>query len=155
VVMLCVRLVRRFAGVPRKNLRTLWTWGNADFGRSGSDDNSSASAYHKQHLEPIEIKVLPQNLIQQVVCGGAHTLLVSASGRLLSCGLGSQGQLGSGFYESDGEFLPVENLDTVKHAAAGFWHSAVALKSGEVFTWGSNKNNQVRTCMVFLIGFCD
>lgn len=147
--MLRFRLCRLV--IPRKNSRALWIWGNADFGRSGFDEESSASVHHKQHLEPIEIKVLPQNLIQQVVCGGAHTLLLSASGRLLSCGLGSQGQLGSGMYESHGEFLPIEKMESVRQAAAGYWHSAAAMKTGEVYTWGSNRNNQVCMCVDFFI----
>ena len=142
MLRLCTSLRRSITW--RKNLRTLWIWGNADFGRSGVDETYSFDSVHmKQHLDPVELKLFPQNLIQQLVCGGAHTLLVSASGRLYSCGLGSQGQLGNGLYESQGDFQPISNLDNVRHASAGYWHSAAVTKNGELFTWGCNKNNQV------------
>ena len=145
----CVRsCLRHTCGATRifgiRNVRALWIWGNADFGRTGvEDEGSSKLAHQNQHLVPRELKILPQNLIQQVVCGGAHTLLLSASGRIYSCGLGLQGQLGSGFYENLGEFQAIDTIDSVRHASAGYWHSAAATKNGEVLTWGSNSNNQV------------
>jgi alpha-tubulin suppressor-like RCC1 family protein len=105
------------------------------------ENNSTDST--SQNMSPVELKFLPQNLVQQVVCGASHTLLLSASGRLFSCGLGVQGQLGRGYQESQSEFHPVEGVDGVVYASAGFSHSAAVTKKGEVYTWGSNKENQV------------
>ncbi len=135
----------RRTSIPRtisnRTFRSLWTWGNNDFGRCGVENNVTASTY--QHMSPVELKILPQNLIQQVVCGAAHTLLVSASGRLFSCGLGIQGQLGRGYQESQSEFHTIEGLDSIICASAGFGHSAAVNRKGEIYTWGSNKEKQV------------
>jgi alpha-tubulin suppressor-like RCC1 family protein len=130
--------------IPRRipnTIRALWTWGNNDFGRCGVESDSTASTSQKN--SPVELKFLPQNLVQQMVCGAAHTLLLSASGRLFSCGLGAQGQLGSGYQESQCEFHPIEGVDGIVCASAGFCHSAAVTRKGEVYTWGSNKENQV------------
>ncbi len=94
-------------------------------------------------MSPVELKFLPQNLVQQVVCGAAHSLLLSASGRLFSCGLGVHGQLGRGYHESQSEFHPIEGVDGIVCASAGFSHSAAVTRKGEVYAWGSNKENQV------------
>jgi alpha-tubulin suppressor-like RCC1 family protein len=142
---------RRFSPrcISQKTFRTLWTWGNNDFGRCGVENNSSAST--SQNISPVELKFLRQNLVQQVVCGAAHTLLLSASGRLFSCGLGVQGQLGSGYKESQSEFHPIDGVEGIVCAAAGFSHSAAVTRKGEILTWGSNKQNQVLSCLFSLI----
>lgn len=36
----------------------------------------------------------------QIVCGQDHTLLLSSSGSVYACGLGADGQLGAGHYNS-------------------------------------------------------
>ena len=61
-----------------------------------------APIFAHQHFEPEKVVQpdLPAKLLQQVACGGAHTLLVTASGRLLSCGLGEHGQLGLAYNRS-------------------------------------------------------
>ena len=78
--------------------RSLWTWGNADHGKGGTGLHPDAPIFAHQQFTPAKVKEsdLPAKFIQQVTCGGAHTLLVTASGRLLTCGLGEQGQLGYG-----------------------------------------------------------
>ncbi|MGB1604050.1 MAG: chromosome condensation regulator RCC1, partial [Promethearchaeia archaeon] len=77
---------------------------------------------------------LPAKLLQQVACGGAHTLLVTASGRLLSCGLGEHGQLGLGSLESTGVFQEVAGVESIAHVAAGHWHSLAVSKKGTVYS---------------------
>jgi alpha-tubulin suppressor-like RCC1 family protein len=86
---------------------------------------------------------LPAKLIQQVTCGGAHTLLVTASGRLLACGLGDKGQLGLGSVECEGVFKEVQGMESIVNAAAGHWHSLAVSKKGTVYAWGSNKQQQL------------
>lgn len=125
--------------------RCLWTWGNADHGKCGLGTYPDAPIFAHQQFEPAKVKEpeLPGKLIQQVVCGGAHTLLVTASGRLLACGLGEQGQLGLNSLESHGVFQEVTGIESVSGAAAGHWHSLAVSKKGNVYSWGSNKQHQL------------
>jgi len=125
--------------------RTLWTWGNADYGKGGTGLFPDAPIFAHQQFEPARVTEpeLPAKLIQHLACGGAHTLLVTASGRLLACGLGEQGQLGAGTLESEGVFQEVAGIESIAHAAAGHWHSLAVSKKGTVYAWGSNKHLQL------------
>jgi hypothetical protein len=62
------------------------------------------------------------------------------TGRLLSCGFGETGQLGRGDMESESFLDDVEGLGPVAMASCGHWHSAAVTRSGDLFTWGSNKH---------------
>ena len=119
--------------------------GNADHGKGGTGLVPDAPIFAHQHFEPQKVVQpdLPAKLLQQVACGGAHTLLVTASGRLLSCGLGEHGQLGLGSLESTGVFQEVAGVESIAHVAAGHWHSLAVSKKGTVYSWGANKHQQL------------
>jgi alpha-tubulin suppressor-like RCC1 family protein len=75
--------------------RALWVWGNGDFGKHGTGGEADAGVFAHEILEPepLEGVGLKPDLLQEVAAGGAHTLLVTVTGRLLSCGLGETGQV--------------------------------------------------------------
>lgn len=141
-----VRSGLRFARWYTKGrVRHLWTWGNADHGKGGIGLDADAPIFAHMQFEPVRVKQpdLPAKLIQQVACGGAHTLLVTASGRLLACGLGEQGQLGLGSMQNDGVFQEVPGIESIINVAAGHWHTLAVSKKGNVYAWGSNKKLQL------------
>ncbi len=125
--------------------RALWTWGNAEFGRGGTDGPADAPIFVREQLLPEKVTnpALTPNLIKQVVCAGAHTLMVTASGRLFSCGLNDRGQLGNGHTESESVFREVLGVRALAAVAGGYWHSAAVSKCGLVYTWGCNRHWQL------------
>jgi len=86
--------------------------------------------------------------IVQVSAGGgllrvAHTLLLTSTGRVLSCGTAQYGQLGHGY--SPGKQLPdvlrPQNIEHLAHfqcvcVSAGELHSAVVTVDGDLHVWG-------------------
>ncbi|KAJ1491606.1 regulator of chromosome condensation 1/beta-lactamase-inhibitor protein II [Baffinella frigidus] len=133
------------AGGLQRGVRSLWTWGNADFGKHGGGGDAVAEVFAHELLEPTEMQgvgLAPENL-HQIVAGGAHTMLVTVTGRLLSCGFGETGQLGRGDLQSESFLDDVEGLGPVAMASCGHWHSAAVTRSGDLNTWGSNKHGQL------------
>ena len=125
--------------------RTLWSWGSADHGRGGSGGHTDAPIFEVIQKEPekVEKPVLPAKLIKKVACGGAHSMIVTESGRLLTCGLNDSGQLGQGNLENASEFEEVKGTESIADVAAGFWHTLAASKKGKLYAWGSNKHGQL------------
>lgn len=86
--------------------------------------------------------------IVQVSAGGglvrvAHSLMLTDTGRVLSCGTGQYGALGHGYSAAkqlpDGlrpQFIEGLNGLRVVAVAAGELHSAVVTSDGDVYTWG-------------------
>ena len=66
------------AGGLQREVRSLWTWGNADFGKHGGGGDVDATVFAHELLEPTEMEGvgLAPDLLQQIAAGGAHTLLV-------------------------------------------------------------------------------
>ncbi|CAG2112099.1 unnamed protein product [Medioppia subpectinata] len=90
-----------------------------------------------------------------VSCGQEHVLALTDTGRVLSYGRGSRGQLGHGDVEDvvggggDGRepvgARLVDALDGVKikAVAAGGWHSMALSTTGDVYVWGWNESGQL------------
>ena len=80
-----------------------------------------------------------------IAVGDSHTLLLGIDGGLYTCGLDDRGQSGLGEARQECCSTPakVEALEAAcSAAAAGFEHSAVVTRSGEVFCFGSNDHGQ-------------
>ena len=80
-----------------------------------------------------------------VAVGDSHTVLLATDGGLFTCGLDDRGQAGLGAAGEECWSTPrkVESLEAAcKAAAAGFEHSAVVTRSGEVFCFGGNDSGQ-------------
>jgi alpha-tubulin suppressor-like RCC1 family protein len=131
---------KRFVGGRRQ----LWTWGNADHGRGGLGTEADAPIIEECETLPKKVTEpeLEASQIQQVALGGAHTLVVTREGDLLSCGLGENGQLGRGDEENYG-LLEEALIEGVVSASAGHWHSAAITREGHLYTWGLNKHSQL------------
>lgn len=121
------------------------------FGR-GED---GALGLGKEHLKPVTVPVIVESLtgkdIYELSCSlgekHGHTLFVSKSGQVYSCGDGYKGKLGLGDQTSrlDPTLIPEVsfNGESIAHVAAGGIHSAAVSKEGHVFTWGCGSDGRL------------
>ncbi|CAF1465462.1 unnamed protein product [Rotaria magnacalcarata] len=80
-----------------------------------------------------------------IACGAYHSLIISKSGTVFTCGFNSSGQLGLG--DTDSRVWPsnVKSLQQQKatYASCGEKHSAVITLEGGVFSFGSSTHGQL------------
>ncbi|CAF1039515.1 unnamed protein product [Rotaria sordida] len=80
-----------------------------------------------------------------IACGAYHSLIVSKSGTVFTCGQNSSGQLGLG--DTDSRIWPsnVKSLQQQKatYASCGEKHSVVITLEGGVFSFGSSSHGQL------------
>lgn len=92
-----------------------------------------------------QIRDLPDDIVK-VVCGQDHTLFLTESGQVYSCGLGADGQTGCGHYKPVGHPIQVkgdiEGERIVSVGSRGDCSLAVSDK-GDVFGWGNSEYGQL------------
>ncbi|CAF1509983.1 unnamed protein product, partial [Adineta steineri] len=80
-----------------------------------------------------------------IACGAYHSLIISKSGTVFTCGLNESGQLGLG--DTDARVWPsnVKSLQQQKvtYAACGEKHSVVVTLEGGVFSFGCSGHGQL------------
>ena len=84
--------------------------------------------------------------VRNVVCGGYHTLALTADRRVYSWGRGEFGQLGHGSDNNETEPRLLDALSRegrVQTLAAGENHSLAAMETGEVWSWGYGQQGQL------------
>ena len=72
-----------------------------------------------------------------------HTLILTTSGAVYSCGDGYKGKLGVGDQEWRDRPCKVSGLEGVVKLAAGGIHSAALDKEGKVYTWGCGSDGRL------------
>ncbi|EFA86155.1 regulator of chromosome condensation domain-containing protein [Heterostelium album PN500] len=93
-------------------------------------------------------KVAMPEKVKQLSCGATHTLFLAESGRVYSCGWGSEGRLGLGDNTTN-RYVPTlipffhENGIRVTQVSAGGAHSMVLTDEGQVYTWGCGENGKL------------
>ena len=111
----------------------LLTWGLASSGELGHGG-----------WTPIEVDVprvvtsMAGTRVTQVACGANHTVAVSETGGLWTCGRGRHGQLGHGHFHDAGPLRRLEALRGMRvvTAVAGGSHSLCLTDCGSVWSWG-------------------
>ncbi|GJP40486.1 hypothetical protein CLOM_g164 [Closterium sp. NIES-68] len=137
--------------------RKVALWGNGDHGRLGlggeGDRSGDADADGDGDGDGGSVNVprvcaaLEDKDVCQVACGGAHTLVLTADGRVFTMGLNDKGQLGVGdsnappYVTSPKEVVGFDR-PVVAVAAAAF-HSAAIDDAGQMYLWGGNAASQV------------
>ncbi len=88
---------------------------------------------------PSKVLVLDAHRILSVAASVSHTVALTADGRIFSCGVGDDGQLGLG--DQQGSYVPrlCRALETTKimQVATGARHTCAVAEDGSLFTWGS------------------
>ncbi|XP_026883258.2 probable E3 ubiquitin-protein ligase HERC6 [Electrophorus electricus] len=90
---------------------------------------------------PTFVHLFPEPVVS-VACGEHHTLFLALSGRVMSCGRNSKGQLGRA-KSKDTKFPVIEGLGGVEAVACGQEHSLALCESGQVFSWGGGEEGQL------------
>ncbi|KAF9623820.1 hypothetical protein IFM89_005405 [Coptis chinensis] len=121
------------------------SWGRGTSGQLGHGDM-------KNCLYPFPVKCLESFVVSYVSAGWNHSGFVSNTGRVLTCGDGTFGQLGHGDFQS--QCLPIEVMyfrsRHVEQITCGMRHTLVLLKgnSGDaLYGFGSGKRGQLGTSM--------
>lgn len=98
---------------------------------------------HGDAAEPSEVpravEALSEQRVVAVSASSSHTVALTRSGQLFSCGVGDDGQLGHG--DQHGKYVPrlcraLEAL-VVAQVSAGSRHTCAVTDRGHLFTWGA------------------
>lgn len=120
----------------------VWTWGRGDQGALGYGDYL---AYPKPTR--LDINAFAETRAVMIACGGFHTMVVTADGRLWTFGRGKDGRLGQGDEEerlTPTLVLALEVCEAkIVMVAAGVAHSIAATSDGDVYTWGWGDDGQL------------
>mmetsp|Transcript_29441 Transcript_29441/g.70774 ORF Transcript_29441/g.70774 Transcript_29441/m.70774 type:complete len:689 (+) Transcript_29441:65-2131(+) len=116
----------------------LVTWGNSEHGQCGHDNT-------KNLFSPRLVRALSGQYVSQVACGDSHTLILTNTSLVLSCGLAMHHALGHGTEEDVATPTPIRALWSlpVIQIGAGEHHSAALLSTGVVYLWGRNNQGQI------------
>jgi alpha-tubulin suppressor-like RCC1 family protein len=113
---------------------TLWTWGNGESGRLGTNDNTP------NRSTPVTTFAGGTDW-KQVSAGGFHTVALRDDGvdkELFTFGNNGNGQLGENFTSDD--FVPNQTFaggTNWKQVSAGDSHTAAVKTDGTLWTWGN------------------
>ncbi len=91
------------------------------------------------------MRALKGHYVSQVACGDCHTLILTNTSLVLSCGLAMYHALGHGSdidVKTPTAIRALWSLPVIQ-VAAGEHHSAALLSTGEVYLWGRNNQGQV------------
>ena len=125
-------------------LGQLYSWGTDQYGQLGLEyfiTHKQMGAHSSlKVLQPRLTVPLKDELIKEVCCGYAHTLVINQFGHMYSWGHNDCGQLGIGLDNvPDVVRYPVLNthIKNVAKLAAGHEHSLALTKTQELFVWGT------------------
>ncbi|GBG32388.1 Bifunctional serine/threonine-protein kinase/NEDD4-like E3 ubiquitin-protein ligase [Hondaea fermentalgiana] len=125
---------------------TVYAWGWGEAGRLGQGIEvgvqSTPAKINRYVLDEVLHEEVPEACVEivSVSCGREHTLLLSRSGMVFSCGVATCGRLGLGDAGRD-RLIPTRikgNLEDeqVVAVSAGDAHSLAVTSDGVVYSWG-------------------
>ena len=121
---------------------TLWTWGNGQNGRLRHGDREP-----RQRPTRLGKEMFGGSPAVMVACGSLHTLVLTATGLVWSCGDNEHGGLGHGD-KADKLVLTLVGAEgfrgvQIVMVAAGGSHSVALGAEGRVWTWGEGMLGQL------------
>ena len=118
----------------------VFTWGyNEQFQLGWGERTSTKEGQQKPRPLNFDEGELRGETPVQVSCGGAHTALVTASGKLLMWGSNSEGQSGHMLRQPHGQATIVTSMETehCANVACGRFSTVAITKDGRCYFWGS------------------
>nr|XP_023654904.1 probable E3 ubiquitin-protein ligase HERC6 isoform X1 [Paramormyrops kingsleyae] len=117
----------------------MYSWGDGSRGHLGLRLQGAGTAV----AVPRELADFPEQ-VTQVAAGESHTLILSNSGKIWTCGRNSSGQLGR---RKGTNNVPValDRPESAVGVASGQEHCLALCKSGEVLAWGRGSEGQLGT----------
>lgn len=115
------------------------------FGAGGNDSGSLGDGTTTERDAPVQT-LLPRGVtLTQESGGDAHTLGLTADGRVLAWGRNANGQLGDGtvVQRATPAYVRLPKGVTITQVAAGYDHSLALTSDGRVLAWGLNVNGQL------------
>ncbi|CAH0727634.1 unnamed protein product, partial [Brenthis ino] len=122
----------------------VYSLGNNAYGQCGRKINPNEE--YKGSMASYNIKRLGKENIIYICCGQDHSLFITESGKVYSCGWGADGQTGLGTYDNQGHPAPVKGDITSEKIVkvASTVDCVLALNdNGELFGWGNSEYGQV------------
>ncbi|XP_078435331.1 ankyrin repeat family protein / regulator of chromosome condensation (RCC1) family protein [Wolffia australiana] len=134
----------KFHSVAVGSCGELYTWGFGRGGRLGLPDfdiHSGQSAVITPHRVTVG---LGSRRVYAIAAAKHHTVVTTENGEVYTWGSNREGQLGYPSVDTQATPRRVSSLRSrIVSVAAANKHSAAVSESGEVFTWGCNKDGQL------------
>lgn len=110
---------------------TVYSWGHGKSGQLGHGDRT-------QHDTPYLIRHPECTDIVMAACGNKHTVLLSASGKVISFGSGEHGQTGHGDSDERNSPTVIKSMEkhTAIYVACGPIHTCIVTSAGHVYVCG-------------------
>jgi regulator of chromosome condensation len=91
-----------------------------------------------ERKRPAIVTTLADKLVVQLVCGGMHTVALTADGKLYTWGCNDEGALGRRTSGIEDESIPgvVELCERLVQVSAGDSHTVALTEGGQVYSWG-------------------
>ncbi|CRL05544.1 CLUMA_CG017959, isoform A [Clunio marinus] len=124
----------------------VFTLGNNVYGQCGREILEDEDYFGSNLIHRLNDDAFEGEKIQNLACGQDHSLFISESGKVYSCGWGADGQTGLSHYKNN--FQPtriegeIKNEQIVKVSSIGDCVLALNNK-GEVFGWGNSEYGQI------------
>ncbi|XP_059648896.1 ultraviolet-B receptor UVR8 [Cornus florida] len=119
-----------------------WSWG------AGTEGQLGTGRFQDEHLPQLLPSLSSSGPISLLSCGGAHVIALTTSGKVLTWGRGTSGQLGHGDLVNSLQPKPLEVFKStvVTHVSAGWNHSGFVSDTGCLFTCGDGSFGQLGHC---------
>lgn len=111
----------------------IYVWGQNNFGQLGM-------GHYIDQYSPQELRFgFESESIMTISCGMHHTVLLTKSGYVYSCGDNRLGELGLGNYTK--QFTPhkVVIFEPIIAISCGIWHTLCLTKQNEIYIWGRTR----------------
>ncbi|XP_075163815.1 HECT and RLD domain containing E3 ubiquitin ligase 4 isoform X2 [Haematobia irritans] len=117
----------------------IYCWGNTAHGELGL-----GGIENEQILTPRKMAWNPPNsCVTKVSCGRWHTLFLTSSGKVYSCGSNDNGQLGHELPTKRPQLIEELENYMITNISCGARHSMALNEWGQIFSWGHNDYGQL------------
>ena len=115
-----------------------FAWGNNECGQLGLGPDLP-----KIISSPVHVKAI--NHVKSAACGYQHSIFLTFSGQILTCGQGEGGVLGHSNIQSCSYPKTILNVSKINFSSitSGAYHSLAVTSSGHLFVWGRGEGGQL------------